>query len=59
MRTFWILLLTLSVLSFGAAQRSLVSLSDVITLMSFIDPNWGENRHLKFQFIFMNSVSTM
>lgn len=42
MKPVWILVLVVSALSFIEAQRSLVSLSDVITLMSFIDPNWGE-----------------
>lgn len=42
MKQIWILLLVLSVAGVLEAQRSLVSLSDVITLMSFIDPNWGE-----------------
>lgn len=42
MKPVWVLVLVVSALSFIEAQRSLVSLSDVITLMSFIDPNWGE-----------------
>uniref|UniRef100_K1RBY0 Uncharacterized protein n=1 Tax=Magallana gigas TaxID=29159 RepID=K1RBY0_MAGGI len=42
MKPVWILVLVVSALSFIEAQRSLVSLSDVITLMSFIDPNWAK-----------------
>lgn len=51
MKPVWVLVLVVSALSFIEAQRSLVSLSDVITLMSFIDPNWGENDfHFKIFF---------